>query len=69
MNKSHMLKNSVLVGLLSAMLHHSHFPQTHFYNPKMPIRGLECKLTILWLLLGLKCPVTGCMTIPPTERV
>lgn len=69
MNKSHMLKNSILLGLLSAMPHHSHFPRACFYNPKMPIRGLEHKPTILWLLLGLERPVTRCTTIPPTERV
>lgn len=64
-----MLANSVLLGLLSAMPHRSHFPQTPFYNPKTPVRGLERKRTVLWLLLGPECPVTGCVTIPPTERV
>lgn len=69
MNKSHMLKNPILLGPLSAMPRHSHFPHGCFYNPKVPIGGLEAKPTILGLLLGLKCPVAGCMAIPPTQRV
>lgn len=69
MNKSHMSKNPVLLGLFPAMPRCSCSPQARFYNPKVPMQGLEHQLTVLRLLLGPQCPVAGGMAIPPREGV
>lgn len=69
MNKSHMLKNSILLESQPCLTILVSPPTLVFDNPRMPRGGLEHKPTVLWLLLGLECPVTGCTALPPTQRV